>query len=172
MATERLQGLPPVVNAGTRALILGSFPGGMSLAQRQYYAYPRNHFWPLLAALWPQHPQPADYAGRCAWLLDRGLGLWDVYGACEREGSLDTSIRNAQVNDFAGLRARCPRLAAVAHNGGESFRHAKAVRAVLGEGAQDLQSLRLPSTSPANASWSFERKRNAWAEALAPFGLV
>ncbi len=171
IVSERLAGLAPVVDEGTVVLVLGSFPGVASLRAAQYYAHPQNHFWPVLQALWPQYPLPPreQYAARCAWLLARGLGLWDVYGACEREGSLDADIRNAQVNDFAGLRARCPRLAAVAHNGGESFRHAKAVRAVLGDG---VQSLRLPSTSPANASWSFERKRNAWAEALAPFGLV
>ena len=167
----RLAGLAPVVGEGTVVLVLGSFPGAASLRAQQYYAHPQNHFWRILQALWPQHPLPApqDYAGRCAWLLAHGLGLWDVYGACEREGSLDRRIRHPEVNDFASLRACCPRLAAIAHNGGESFRHAKAVRAVLGDG---LPSLRLPSTSPANASWRFERKRNAWAEALAPFGLV
>ncbi|WP_460481697.1 DNA-deoxyinosine glycosylase [Comamonas humi] len=167
MAAEMLQGLPPVVGAGTRALVLGSFPGGMSLAQRQYYAYPRNHFWPLLAALWPQHPQPADYAGRCAWLLDRGLGLWDVYASCEREGSLDSNIRNAVLNDFAALKAHSPQLRGALHNGGESFRHAKAVRAVLG-----LPVWRVPSTSPANASWSFERKLAGWREVLAELELL
>lgn len=178
-AAHRLTGLGPVVGERTVVLVLGSFPGVASLRAAQYYAHPQNHFWPILQALWPQHPQPPRdgpdaYAARCAWLLARGLGLWDVYGACEREGSLDTRIRNAQVNDFAGLRARCPRLAAVAHNGGESYKHARAVMAALGGAGAGggVQSLRLPSTSPANASWSFERKRNAWAEALAPFGLV
>ncbi|WCM92329.1 DNA-deoxyinosine glycosylase [Acidovorax sp. NCPPB 2350] len=176
-APARLAGLGPLVSEGAVVLILGSFPGVASLRAGQYYGHPQNHFWPILQALWPQHPLPGRdrYAERCAWLLARGLGLWDVYAACEREGSLDTSIRNAAVNDFAALRARCPRLAAIAHNGGESFRHARAVRASLGlppaphEGP--VPSLRLPSTSPANASWSFERKRAAWAEAFAPFGL-
>ncbi|MFT4241519.1 MAG: DNA-deoxyinosine glycosylase [Acidovorax sp.] len=162
----RLVGLPPMVGSGTRVLLLGSFPGAASLRARQYYGHPQNHFWRILAALWPAPPLPGDYAGRCGWLLARGLGLWDVYAACEREGSLDASIRNAQVNDFAGLHVRVPRLAAIAHNGGESFRHARAVRAALGA---DLPSLRLPSTSPANASWSFDKKLNAWREALAPF---
>ena len=163
----RLVGLPPVVGAGTRVLVLGSFPGAASLRAQQYYGHPQNHFWKILQALWPAHPQPADYAGRCAWLLARGLGLWDVYAACEREGSLDASIRNAQVNDFAGLHARAPRLAAIAHNGGESYSHAAAVRASLG--VSGIPALRLPSTSPANASWSFDKKLNAWREALAPF---
>lgn len=164
----RLVGLPPVVGEGTVVLVLGSFPGVASLRAQQYYAHPQNHFWRILQALWPQHPLPApqDYAGRCAWLLAHGLGLWDVYGACEREGSLDSRIRHPEVNDFASLRACCPRLAAIAHNGGESFRHARAT-AQLG-----VPVLKLPSTSPANASWSFERKRDAWGEALAAQGLL
>ncbi|WP_119966505.1 DNA-deoxyinosine glycosylase [Simplicispira lacusdiani] len=162
----RLVGLPPVAGEGTVVLVLGSFPGVASLRARQYYAHPQNHFWRILQALWPQHPMPGDYAGRCAWLLARGLGLWDVYGACEREGSLDSRIRHPEVNDFAGLRACCPRLAAIAHNGGESFRHARAT-ARLG-----VPVLKLPSTSPANAAWSFERKREAWAQALATHGLL
>lgn len=180
LAAPQLTGLPPVVAAGTRVLILGSFPGVASLRAGQYYGHPQNQFWRILQALWPCQPQPGpgDYAGRCAWLLARGLGLWDVYAACEREGSLDADIRNAVVNDFAALRAAVPALAAIAHNGGESFRHARAVRASLGLPPQDaggqgaIASLRLPSTSPANASWSFERKCAAWAEALAPFGLL
>lgn len=172
---HRLAGLPPVVGPGTRVLVLGSFPGRASLVAQQYYGHPQNHFWPILAALWPQHPLPGreDYAARCRWLLARGLGLWDVYAACEREGSLDASIRNAQINDFGGLLIGLPGLAAIAHNGGESFRHARAVRSGLGpDGQARIASLRLPSTSPANASWSFEKKLNAWAEALATFGLV
>ena len=174
-SSGRLVGLPPVVGAGTRVLVLGSFPGAASLAARQYYCHARNQFWPILAALWPQHPLPdrGHYAARCDWLLARGLGLWDVYAACERQGSLDASIRNARVNDFAGLRAQAPRLAAIAHNGGESFRHAKAVRKSMALHDDDrIASLRLPSTSPANASWSFEKKLNAWREALASYGLV
>ena len=167
-SSGRLVGLPPVVGAGTRVLVLGSFPGAASLAARQYYGHARNQFWPILAALWPQHPLPdrGHYAARCDWLLARGLGLWDVYAACERQGSLDASIRNARVNDFAGLRAQAPRLAAIAHNGGESFKHARST-ALLG-----VEVHRLPSTSPANASWSFDRKLTAWADLLARHGLV
>ena len=172
-SSGRLAGLPPVVGAGTRVLVLGSFPGAASLAARQYYGHARNHFWPILAALWPRHPLPdrGQYAARCDWLLARGLGLWDVYASCERRGSLDTSIRNAQVNDFAALRAQAPGLAAIAHNGGESYCHARAVRASL-EGGAAIASLRLPSTSPANASWSFDKKLSAWRQAMTDFGLI
>ncbi|QIL78634.1 DNA-deoxyinosine glycosylase [Diaphorobacter sp. HDW4A] len=174
-APPLLTGLPPLVASETRVLVLGSFPGVASLRAAQYYGHPQNHFWKILAALWPEYPLPdrADYAARCRWLLERRLGVWDVYAACEREGSLDTDIRNAQVNDFAALQKQLPQLSAIAHNGGESFRHAKAVRRSMSLHDDDrIASLRLPSTSPANASQSFEKKLNAWREALASHGLV
>ena len=163
-----LEGLPPVVSARTALLVLGSFPGGVSLARGQYYAHPQNQFWKILQATWPRHPLPPadDYAGRCQWLLARRLGVWDVYAACEREGSLDASIRNARVNDFAGLKARCPQLAAIAHNGAESYRHSRHT-AALG-----VPVYRLPSTSPANAAWRFEQKLAAWQEVFAAHGLT
>ncbi len=156
-----LQGFAPLVSADTTVLILGSFPGGRSLVAQQYYAHPQNQFWKILQAIWPDKPLPAgsdSYAARSQWLLDRGLGVWDVYAACEREGSLDTAIRNAVVNDIAGLHL--PRLAAIAHNGGESFKHARHTRDL------GVPVYRLPSTSPANASWSFERKLAAWHEVM------
>lgn len=156
-----LTGLAPLVSEYTRLLILGSFPGERSLARQQYYGHPRNHFWPLVQALWPDGPvgTSADsYAARTQWLLSKGLGLWDVYAACEREGSLDSRIRQPVVNDFSALRRLCPALRAIAHHGGESFKHARHT-ARLG-----LPVYRLPSTSPANAGWTFERKLAAWRE--------
>lgn len=98
------------------------------------------------------------YAERAQWLLSQGVGLWDVYAACEREGSLDSHIQNAQPNDLQSLLMRCPKLAVIAHNGGESFKHAKLTQAL------GLPVFRLPSTSPANASWSFSLKLEAWRE--------
>ena len=163
---NRLQGLPPVADGGTRLLVLGSFPGVASLRLQQYYGHPQNQFWKILGALWSRDLMAASYPERIAAALAHGLGIWDVYAACEREGSLDTAIRSAELNDFAGLRQRCPALQAIAHNGGESFRHAKRIQAL------GLPVHRLPSTSPANASWSFERKRAAWAEVLRQHGLA
>lgn len=157
-----LTGLPPLVSSRTRLLILGSFPGVASLESQQYYGHPQNHFWKILQAIWPDGPinSGADsYKIRSEWLLSRGLGVWDVYAACEREGSLDSNIRKPIVNDFAKLRKLCPALEAIAHNGGESFKHARHTSLLLG-----LPVYKLPSTSPANASWSFERKLAAWRE--------
>ena len=162
----RLTGLAPIADAGTRLLVLGSFPGAASLRAQQYYGHPQNGFWKIFGALWDVPLPRLDYGARVAELLAHGLGVWDVYASCEREGSLDTAIRGAELNDFAALRARCPALQAIAHNGGESFRHARLTRGF------GLPVHRLPSTSPANASWSFERKLAAWREVLAPYGLA
>ena len=164
-----LTGLPPLVSPQTRLLILGSFPGVASLAAQQYYGHPQNHFWRILQAIWPSGPCPSgvdSYQNRSDWLLARKLGVWDVYASCEREGSLDSAIRQPVVNDFAALRQLCPRLEAIAHNGGESFKHARHT-SLLG-----LPVYRLPSTSPANASWSFERKLAAWRDVFEKHRLI
>ena len=165
----RLHGLAPVVASHTRLLILGSFPSATSLARQQYYAHPQNAFWKILQAIWPSSPYEISvdsYEKRINALLNQGLGLWDVYASCEREGSLDSAIRHPQVNDLAALVSHCPTLKVMAHNGGESFRHARHTR-TLG-----LPVVRLPSSSPANASWSFERKLAAWREVIELAGLV
>jgi len=164
-----LTGLPPIVSSRTRLLILGSFPGVASLVAQQYYGHPQNHFWKILQAIWPSGPIGTgvdSYKIRSEWLLSRQLGVWDVYAACEREGSLDSNIRNPVVNDFAELKRLCPELQAIAHNGGESFKHSRHTL-LLG-----LSVYKLPSTSPANASWSFERKLAAWREVFEKYGLI
>ena len=127
---------------------------------QQYYGHPRNHFWPILGAIWGVDMLALPYAQRLQTMLGHGLGLWDVYASCRRVGSLDSAIEDAVLNDLAGLRARAPGLRAIAHNGGESAGAMPHTRAL------GLPVLRLPSTSPANASWSFERKLAAWRAAI------
>lgn len=161
-----LQGLGPVLDANTRLVVLGSFPGAASLAAQQYYGHPRNHFWALLAAIWQVDLKALPYAPRIGILQARGLGLWDVYACCEREGSLDSAIQSAQFNDLASLKARAPCLLAIAHNGGESARALKHTQS-LGVAVH-----RMPSTSPANASWSFERKLAAWRAVFEQHGVA
>lgn len=161
----RLEGLAPVLDANTRLIVLGSFPGVASLQAQQYYGHPRNHFWPILAALWGTNPA-ATYPQRLAEARRRGLGLWDVYASCQREGSLDSAIEHARPNDLASLRQRAPGLRAIVHNGGESARAMARTRAL------GVAVLRLPSTSPANASWSFERKLAAWRTAFEEHGMA
>ncbi|HEX7633897.1 MAG TPA: DNA-deoxyinosine glycosylase [Noviherbaspirillum sp.] len=147
---------PPVLDHATSILILGSFPGEASLAAQQYYAHPRNHFWRLLSAVLGEDLVALPYESRLKRLLAHRIGLWDVIGACEREGSLDTAIRRAQANDFAILKHQCPDLFRVCFNGKTSgkfeaqFAHA------------GFETLVLPSSSPANAQLSFEEKLAVW----------
>jgi hypoxanthine-DNA glycosylase len=162
----RLVGLPPVIGPQTRLLVLGSFPGAASLREQRYYGHPQNQFWKILSALWSVDLVLLDYQARLDAVRARGLGIWDVYAACEREGSLDADIRNAELNDFGRVQSECPHLQAIAHNGGESFRHARHTQAF------GLPVHKLPSTSPANASWSFDRKLLAWREVFAASGLL
>ena len=105
-----LTGLAPVIAANTRILILGSFPGAASLAAQQYYAHPRNQLWPILSVLTGEDLVALAYEARLPRLLAHGFGLWDVLGACEREGSLDSAIRRPAANDFERLRELCPLL--------------------------------------------------------------
>ncbi len=161
-----------MISRQTRLLILGSFPGVASLQAQQYYGHPQNQFWPVLNALLgkkyassPINSGASSYQIRSEWLLSKKLGLWDVCASCDREGSLDSNIRQPVLNDFSSLKLLCPDLQAIAHNGGESFKHAKHT-ARLG-----LPVYKLPSTSPANASWSFERKLAAWRDVFEKCGL-
>lgn len=166
----RLQGLAPVVGPGAKLLVLGSFPGVASLTAQQYYAHPRNQFWPILSALWGLQGDQAlsalPYAARLPIVQAHGLAIWDVYAGCVREGSLDSAIEEGELNDLAGLIQRVPTLRAIAHNGGESARHMRVTQAL------GLPVFKLPSTSPAHAAWSFERKLAAWREVFAQAGLL
>lgn len=161
-----LQGLPPLASPAARLLVLGSFPGVASLAAQQYYAHPRNQFWPIVSHLLNLPLNQLPYAQRVQAACDAGLAIWDVYARCERRGSLDSAIDAAMPNDLPALVARLPALRVIAHNGGESAR-AMHVTQTLGPTV-----LRLPSTSPAHASWSFERKLAAWREAFVLAGLA
>ena len=167
-----MTGLPPLISSQTRLLILGSFPGVASLQAQQYYSHPQNQFWRVLSAILGEmygsssiNTGVSSYQIRSEWLLSKKLGVWDVYASCQREGSLDSNIRQAVLNDFSTLRTLCPNLQAIAHNGGESFKHAKHTKNL------GFPVFKLPSTSPANASWSFERKVAAWQDVFKKSGL-
>ncbi|CAG4885039.1 G:T/U mismatch-specific uracil/thymine DNA-glycosylase [Georgfuchsia toluolica] len=163
---------PPIENQKARLLILGSMPGAASLRAGQYYAHPHNAFWPIMGALVGADPA-LSYRARAVALKAAGIALWDVLASCEREGSLDADIHHDSVvvNDFPGFFAVHPHLTAVFFNGGMAqtcfHRH---VMPLLGD--MPLRFARLPSTSPANASWSRERKLEAWRKALAERGII
>jgi len=148
---------PPVTRADTRLLVLGSLPGAVSLAERRYYANPRNQFWRLIGAVIERDLAALDYEARLEALLDARVGLWDTVAAATREGSLDTAIRLHEASDLAAMAASLPDLGAMAFNGGKS---ARIGRRQL-EPAPDLSLVDLPSSSPAY-TLAFEKKRDSW----------
>jgi hypoxanthine-DNA glycosylase len=143
-------------------LILGSFPSTASLAAQQYYAHPQNQFWRIVGAAIGQPLKEMDYPARIAAVQAAGIAIWDVFASCERAGSLDTAIRDAVPNPLAALKESAPALRRICFNGGMAACRIREVEAL------GFEAMVLPSTSPANASWSFERKLQAWRAALLP----
>ncbi len=159
----RKASFPPVVDARTRVLVLGSLPGEVSLAKAQYYANPQNQLWRLIGAVIGEDLAALRYEARLARLLKARVGLWDVIATAERAGSLDGAIRAHEPNALAALAGGLPELRAVGFNGGTSARIGR--KALEGQGAWTL--VPLPSSSPAFTR-PFEEKRAAWM-ALKPF---
>jgi len=147
----------PVTRSDTRLLLLGSLPGAVSLAQRRYYAHPRNQFWRLAGEVIGQPLVPLAYEARLEALLEAGIGLWDTVAAATRRGSLDANIRLHAPSDLAALAQGLPELRAVAFNGGTSGRIG---RTQLGP-ATGIDLVDLPSSSPAY-TLPFERKLESW----------
>jgi hypoxanthine-DNA glycosylase len=160
MDAERKRSFPPVVDATTHVLILGSLPGEASLAATQYYAHPRNAFWRLLETVLSETLVALPYEDRLATVKRRGVGLWDVVAEAERRGSLDAAILNPSANDLLALVETLPALRAVAFNGGTSARLGSRLLAPV---ADRIALIALPSSSPAHAARSFAQKAEAWA---------
>ena len=156
---------PPLVGRAPRVLVLGSMPGARSLAEQRYYAHPHNHFWRFMADVCGLDAA-ATYESRVAHLARCGIALWDVLAHCERTGSLDGAIvRESEVpNAIAPLLARRRTIRGVALNGGKAAQAwARYVEPVLGPATQArITVLRMPSTSPANASIPVATKRARW----------
>ncbi|WP_144159029.1 DNA-deoxyinosine glycosylase [Paraburkholderia sp. BCC1885] len=149
---------PPVVDANTQVLVLGSLPGEVSLAQSQYYAHKQNRFWHLIGDVTGEDLPGLDYATRLQTLLRHRIGLWDVVAEAQREGSLDSRIRNHASNDLLALVESLPHLGAVAFNGGTATR--LGLRA-LREAAGKVEFISLPSSSPAY-TLAYAEKLKAW----------
>jgi double-stranded uracil-DNA glycosylase len=161
-----LLGLPPILPVSARLLIVGSMPGAESLRLQQYYAHPRNAFWPIICD-WLGVSLEAAYSDRCQALSEAGIALWDVLASCHRAGSLDSAIdlATAQPNDFQSLFAAHPQLQKVCCNGATAYR--LFVRQVLPTLSTKPVCVQLPSTSPANAGVTGSEKRERWGDGLA-----
>lgn len=153
----RLRGFPPIIDARITRLVLGSFPSEASLAAGQYYAHPRNQFWTILGRLLGEPLADLPYDQRAPRVLRHRVGIWDVYGACHRPGSLDSAIRAARPNPLAHLLTLAPRLRSVGFNGAEAGRFSPLFEAA------GLRVRVLPSTSPAHAARNVEDKLALWS---------
>lgn len=159
----RLYGLPPIINAQARVLVLGSFPSAASLAAQQYYANPQNQFWRILGAVLGQPLTTMDYAARIAAVQAAGIAIWDVFASCERNGSLDAAIRNALPNELAAVKKSALAIRRVCFNGRMAARLQREIE-TLG-----YEVCILPSTSPAHAGMRVEEKLLRWRTALCDF---
>lgn len=161
--------MPPIENQRARILILGSMPGKASLQAQQYYAHPQNAFWPILGEIlgFAGDARSLPYDERLRMLFAADIALWDVLASCHRRGSLDADIAtdSLRANDFNAFFASHDRIERVLFNGAtaEAYFRRHALPTLT---ANSLRLLRLPSTSPANASIRYPRKLTAWREAL------
>ncbi|MBQ2990675.1 MAG: DNA-deoxyinosine glycosylase [Clostridia bacterium] len=149
----------PVYTPQARVLIVGSMPGVKSLEAQQYYAHPRNAFWPILFDVFGRE-RTQDYEEKKALIRENGLALWDAAALCEREGSLDSDMRDIVYSDFDSLYARCPQIHTVLCNG--TAAHTLFLKSGAAGGRRVL---RMPSTSPAY-TMAYAKKLEAWRAAV------
>lgn len=147
---------PPFYDADSRILILGSFPSVKSREQQFYYGHPQNRFWRVLAEL-RKEPLPQSVEEKKEFLRRNRIALWDVIDSCEIIGSSDSSIRNAKVTDLSLILDSCP-IRRIYTNGGT----AKRLFEKYQRDRYGVEAVGLPSTSPANASYSLERLVREW----------
>lgn len=169
---QRHQSFAPHVDAETRLVILGSLPGVRSLAQQQYYAHPQNSFWRLLETVFDTPLMGVDYAKRLEALTSLNIGLWDVVASAERKGSLDSAIKGAVPQSLTSLISLCPKLQAIAFNGGKSAAMGRKILEgkgdtltlyIVGGVTREIRLIDLPSSSAAH-TMAFPLKLEQWAK--------
>ena len=155
-------GFPPIAKLNAKVLILGSMPGVKSLDDNQYYAHPRNAFWPIMATLLSSNEE-LNYKQRKQLLINNKIALWDVLKSCYREGSLDSNIDHSTIeaNDFNLFLAKHKQIKTIFFNGGEAEKLFKKY-VIKDLNNKEIQYFKLPSTSPAHAAMTFEQKLASW----------
>ncbi len=155
-----IRSFKPVIDNNCKVLILGTMPGARSLEKQEYYGHQRNSFWKIIFSLF-NHKVTEDYEDKKAFLLKHNIALWDVLQACDREGSLDSNIKNPLPNDFRTLFEEHPSIKAIYFNGDPAQKLFKRL-IEKNVSLKEIPKYRLPSTSPANAT-SFEKKLLHWS---------
>jgi G:T/U mismatch-specific DNA glycosylase len=151
---------PPLFDAESRILILGSFPSVKSREQQFFYGHPRNRFWSVIAAVYGE-AVPETVPQKRELILRNHLALWDTIGSCEILGSSDASIRKVKANDLRIILDNS-RIERIFCNGKTSYAwYCRLIEPALSRPAECL-----PSTSPANAQWSLDQLTEAWKNGL------
>lgn len=154
---KKISSFSPIIDRNSKILILGSVPGVKSLEMNQYYAHPQNKFWNIICEIFHEE-FTKDYSKRIGILKKHHVALWDVIETCERNGSLDSEIRNEEANKIEELLKNYPNITTIFCNGQKS--HKNLIK-ILGKNFQ-LPIFVLPSTSPANAGITYQNKLETW----------
>lgn len=154
---------PPIIDKNSTILILGTMPGEKSLELQQYYGNKGNQFWKILFTIFGRE-FTHDYTDKKKLLSDHGIALWDVLQFCEREGSLDSSIKNEVPNDFGAFYKKHPQVRHVFF----SSKNAAAYYDKYVGRKKDIFYETLPSPSGANASMPFAQKLEIWRSKILP----
>ena len=150
----------PIEDKSCRILILGTMPGRQSLEQNEYYANRRNAFWDIMFSLFGE-PMTEHYEAKRRFLLLHGIALWDVLKNCRRATSADSDIKDPVPNDLISFFRDHPYIDNVFFNGTQAWKlYNKYVSPYSIDKIPAYH--RMPSTSPANASYSFEEKLQCW----------
>ncbi len=155
--------LEPIIDQDTRVLILGSMPSQQSLTKQQYYGNPRNHFWPIIGEILGSDVSN-DYQLKIQLLIQHRIGLWDTIQSCERQGSLDSTIKEIVPNDLSKILRIYPSIRLILFNGGKSFDVFKKYIGLDFLKDVDVDFAKMPSTSPIPGKniKSFNEKIEEW----------
>lgn len=152
----------PILDGNSRILFLGSFPSIASFEQSFYYAHPHNTFWPIMESIFDVKLESNE--AKRLFCLEKGIGLWDVIGSCERRNSSDTNLKNCVPNDFEKLLREYPNIRTLGFTGKKSYdlfqKYFKELK---------IDRVLLPSTSPAHAAMKKEEKAQIYKEFLDRF---
>ena len=155
-----IHNIPPVWDSNSRLMILGSFPSEASRKSGFFYGHKRNRFWKVVAEI-TNCPVPESVGEKTSLLHNNHIALWDVVSSCDIDGSSDISIRNVIPNDIGEIIASSHIERIYANGTAAAVLYRKLIFPNTG-----IECRQLPSTSPANASWTCERLCEAWREII------
>ncbi|MBO4383770.1 MAG: DNA-deoxyinosine glycosylase [Clostridia bacterium] len=162
-AAKQVHNIPPLYDAESRILVLGSFPSIKSREAEFFYGHPQNRYWKVMPFLLGE-PLPETIEEKAAMMHRHHIAMWDTIGSCTIAGSSDSSITDVVPNDLSVI-LKAAHIEAIFTNGAKSTDlYNKLLYPVTG-----IRPVKVPSTSHANAAFSLDRLRQEWGDALAPY---